>query len=76
MNQTGSVLQVRKRVLSKTVGERDNRFAAKLELPGFQKGRSPFVLRAPRVKKQFLPGGSTRRFFAQLRSVGSKPSDK
>ena len=40
------------------------------ELPGSQKGRNPFVFTRKR-KKQLLPDGSTRRFFAQLRSVGS-----
>ena len=41
------------------------------ELPGFQKGRGPFVeLREPRSNSpQFLLGGSTPLFFAQLRRI-------
>ena len=38
------------------------------ELPGSQKGRNPFVFTRKR-KKQLLPDGSTRRFFAQLRRI-------
>ena len=42
-----------------------------LEPLGSHKGPRTLVFTRQR-KKQLLPGGSTRRFFAQLRSVGSK----
>ena len=48
--------------------------------PGCQRGSQPLCFRRSPEERlprgsfgQLLPGGSTRRFFAQLRSVGSKP---
>ena len=68
--QTSKAVHTRKRVLPKYVETLDWVGTVNLGLPGSQKGRNPFVFTRKR-KKQLLPGGSTRRFFAQLRSVGS-----
>ena len=70
--QISKTPQARTRVLTKPVSTLVSYCTSNLELPGFQKGRGPFVFRAAARPKQLLPGGSTRRFFAQLRSVGSK----
>ena len=40
--------------------------------PGIAQGSADPCVFTRQRKKQLLPGGSTRRFFAQLRSVGSK----
>ena len=59
-SRTKKIWRASKRVLSKTIVTTCNLSTAYLELLGFQKGRSPFVLCATAQPKQLLPGGSTR----------------
>ena len=72
-------LHARKRVLPKYVEDARLGGHCKSGTPGISKGPQPFYFRRSPEETlsrvsfgQLLPGGSTRRFFAQLRSVGSK----
>ena len=77
--QTSKAVHTRKRVLPKYVEDARLGGHCKSGTPGISKGPQPFCFRRSpeetlsRVSSgQFLRGGSTPRFFAQLRSVGSK----
>ena len=66
--------QNRKRAFTILISTLDKMGTANLEPPGFQKGRGPFVKlrRSAAAPRQFLLGGSTPLFFAQLRRMGSR----
>ena len=77
--QTSKAVHTRKRVLPKYVEDARLGGHCKSGTPGISKGPQPFCFRRSPEETlsrvsfgQLLPGGSTRRFFAQRRSVGSK----
>ena len=70
--QTSLQLQSRKRVLAKTVEDARPVRQYKTRPPGIAQGSADPCVFTRQRKKQLLRGGSTPRFFSQIRSVGSK----